>query len=665
MRHRGDRPPGLIPRIGLLLALALLLTTAAAPVAAAEGGLVVLAQARYQVQPAEHRVRVTIDAVATSFEPNTAEGQIYYSGISFAVPAGASNVAASAGGQSIGARIEETNDDFTTIEVTFGRGVFFRQSYRYTVSFDLVDPGGAGTRDLRIGRSLVAFPVWAFGTQGEPGSSVRVELPASYTADQQGSEMAEAELPGGGTLLTAEPDDPSGFFAYISADRPGAFANRNLQIDVNGTSAQVLIRPWEDDPAWGKRLISLMRRGLPALQELIGIEYPVSGRLSVEEAAVSRLGEYAGIYNSVTGVIRVRYDADAIVALHEAAHIWFNGDLFRDRWINEAWAEFYAVEAGRLIDEQGAIIELTDELLAVRIPLNEWGAIGVESLQVEDFAYAATYSLAQDIAERTDLDALRLVWLAADEAEQSYQPAHRADDPERGVPFDLEDWKRLLDLLENRTGVEYVDLWEEWVVNDDQLPLLAERDAARSEHEDTIATAGDWELPSAIRAELGAWEFDDAQEALADAAMVLAERDRIVGLAAALELDPPDTLRQAFEGDEGLDDAVAEAAAEIEALGLLAAAAEMLEAEPGLLESIGMVGSDPQADLAAARGSFEGGELEASREAAARATAARDGADDAGRTRVAVAGGGVLLLDGLGLAYAFARRRRRLALHTA
>ncbi len=56
----------------------------------------------------------------------------------------------------------------------------------------------------------------------------------------------------------------------------------------------------------------------------------------VEEAATSRLGDYAGIYNNLTGIIRVRYDADAYVALHEAAHIWFNGDLFRDRWIGEA-----------------------------------------------------------------------------------------------------------------------------------------------------------------------------------------------------------------------------------------------------------------------------------------------------------------------------------------
>ena len=55
-------------------------------------------------------------------------------------------------------------------------------------------------------------------------------------------------------------------------------------------------------------------------------------------------------------MIRVRYDADAFVTLHEAAHIWFNGELFGDRWIGEAWAEFYGVTAAQPIGASGAII---------------------------------------------------------------------------------------------------------------------------------------------------------------------------------------------------------------------------------------------------------------------------------------------------------------------
>ena len=276
-----------------------------------------------------------------------------------------------------------------------------------------------------------------------------------------------------------------------------------MNLDVHGTRAQLLIRAWDDDPAWDEQVTRLLRRGLPALQALIGVDYPVSGRLSVEEAATSRLGEYAGIYNRVTGVIRVRYDADGFVTLHEAAHLWFNGDFFEDRWIGEAWAEFYGVTAGRRIGASGTTFDLTDELLDSRIPLNDWGAIGVESLQVEDFAYAATYSLARRIADRADLAGLREVWQAADAAEMAYQPIHAGGPAARGVDFDLAGWQQLLDLLEERTGASYTDLWQDWVVNDEQQRQLAARQAARHAYAETVAAAEDWELPESIRADLG------------------------------------------------------------------------------------------------------------------------------------------------------------------
>ena len=658
------RPPGRrasLAYFGLLLLSSLVPWTMPQPVAAQDGGLVVLAQTRYVLEPAAHRVRVTVEAVATSFEPNTPEGQVFYSGITFAVQPGATNVTASSGGQSIGVRITDRTDTYTGIEVTFGRGVFFQQSYSYVVSVDLVDPSGTGTRDLRIGQSLAAFPVWAFGTSGEPGSSVRVELPDGFTPDLQGTAMRDSELPGGGIVLSAEPEDPFEFFAYLTADRPGAFADQAMTVDVNGVTANVLIRAWEDDPAWGQRVTRVIRRGLPALQDLIGVAYPGRGRLSVEEAATSRLGEYAGIYNPVTGVIRVRYDADAFVTMHEAAHIWFNGSFFDSRWINEAWAEYYGVAAGRAIGASGATIDLTDDLLKVRIPLNDWGAIGVESLEVEEFAYAATYALAQRIANRAAVEGLQLVWQAVDTGEKAYQPVHETPEPDIGVPIGLEAWKRLLDLLEERTDAEYDDLWLRWVVNDRQQRLIAQRQSARHAYEAVVTDAAAWELPESIRTDMAAWEFDAATDALDAAAEILDDRDAIEAAAAELDLTAPDALREAFEGEAGLAAADEEATAELATLELLADGGARVTGEPGLVESIGLMGSDPAADLQRARAAFEDGDLAQANEAATQAVSSRDGAADAGRGRVLAAGAAVLVLDGAALGYGFARRRRRQA----
>ena len=626
--------------------VALVAVPLAAPARAAHGGLVIIAATRYEVQPAAGRVHVTIDSVATSHEPDPADGRYYYSGTTFAVPADAANVAASSsGGSPLAVRIVEETDDYRVLEVTFSARIFYRESYRYQVSFDLVDAGGQADRNVRVGTSLAAFPVWAFGTDGEAGSSVVVELPAGYEPTVQGSTMSVDEG-AARTLLRAETDDPFAFFAYVSADRPGAFSEDVLEIALRDDTARVTVRAWEDDRQWARRTSDLLRDGLPVLEELIGVDYPHAGTLFVEEAAISRLGEYAGIYDPNEALIRVRYDADAFVTLHEAAHLWFNGRLLDGRWIGEAWAEFYSIEAGEQLGEDGFRWQLTGQMRRSRIPLNDWGAVGREDLAVEDFAYAASYVVAQRIAERTNLDGLRAVWSAAASREHAYLLPDGSPDPGR-ARLGLPGWQRLLDLLEERTGERFDDLWAEWVVNGEQQPLLAERASVRSVYRDVVEQADGWVLPPVIRADLGDWAFDRARDGLELAEEILRDRDRIAGLAAELELSGSDRLRRAFEGDAGLATAHALAELEITVLTELDAATERLDAEPTLVEQIGLIGANPGAALSRAREDYESGQLGGARRGAADAIAARDAATDQGESRVLLAAGGVLALDGL------------------
>ena len=146
----------------------------------------VVAQTRYEAQPENRRVHVTIDAVATSYTPNPEDGLAYYPSATFAVQAGATNVAASSGGQPLGVALDASDPDFVGITVTFAEGVYFEESYPYRVTFDLPDPGGAPDRNLRISSTIVAFPIWAFGSVGEPGGSVTVTLPGGFRPVVQG-----------------------------------------------------------------------------------------------------------------------------------------------------------------------------------------------------------------------------------------------------------------------------------------------------------------------------------------------------------------------------------------------------------------------------------------------------------------------------------------------
>jgi hypothetical protein len=643
-----------------ILAIVLAALAAALPIGPADvragGGLVTVTDATYLVQPDLARVHVTIDAVSTSYEADTPEGQTYYSGITISVPPGVSNVAVTSGGSSLRASASATAD-VTRIEIEFGTAVFYGQSYGYRITFDMVDPGGTADRDFRIGHSVAAFPVWAYGTDGASGNSVVVLLPPTFTPSVYGGPLSETIQGDGSVRLAANVSDASIWFAYVTAERPGLFTSIPFTLTVGEAEASVIIRAWDDDPDWAARTQDLLTDGLPALAELIGLPWAVFGDLKVEESA-NRLGDYAGIYNKLTEKINVRYDADATVTLHEAAHIWFNGDLFRDRWIGEAWAEFYAVQSAAAIGVSGETFTLTDDLLAAQIPLNDWANIGLEGPDVEAFAYAASYHLAGLIYERTDLDGLRAVWRAANDAEMAYQPVHATAAPRTGVAITQQGWQRLLDLLEERTEAAYDDLWSEWVLNDTEQAQLTERAETRARYFEGVAAAGDWELPELIRYDLSSWQFEDVVAELEQADQVLAKADAIADLAVDLELTPPDDLQRAFEGNDGLEAALDEAESELAAIQDIDEATTALAADPGFVAWVGLLFSDPSLELATAGDAWEEGDSEAAASGAGSVMVTLDEADDRGVERLA-ASGGVLLVVGSGAAFLWRRRGRR------
>ncbi len=643
----------------ILLAAALPLAPGITSMARAGGGLVTVSDTTYRVLPEDERVGVTIDSVSTSLERDTAQGQIYYTGLTMFIQAGATSIRGSSEGAGVGVRVLEATDEFTKISVNFSRNVFYQQSYAYRISFDLVDPGGEANRDLRIGRSMAAFGVWAFGDPGTTDGSVRVILPPSWNATVYGEVLDEAPQPDGTTVLSAAPlADPGDWFAYVVAERPGSFQVTDFDLAVGDEVGTVRLRAWDDDPEWAARMQILLSDGIPALHELIGLAWPVHGELKVEESAIRRLGEYAGVYNRLTELINVRYDADAIVALHEVAHAWFNDGLFRDRWIGEAFAEFYAVHAAEQIGARGDVFELTDELVAGKVALNDWGVIGAETDLVERYAYAATYHLAELIFERTDHDVLRSVWRAAEDGFMSYQPAEDQGSPVIGVPFDQPGWQRLLDLLEERTDAAFADLWLEYVVSAGQRPLLDDRAEARDRYHEVADAAGEWQLPTPVRYAMSSWEFDEALAELGMASQVLDLRDDLTTLGVSLDLTPPDALREAFEGADGMAAAQAEATAELGALELIEGTTTRLASEPGFVESVGLLLTDPAAGLATARDAWEAGDSDAAAEDARVAMATRDGAEAVGRDRLLVGGGLLLIGTGGGAVLAIRRRRR-------
>ncbi len=632
--------------LAVVLATAWLALLAAqpAPVAAATPDLSLVGDADYVVVPDEATVRVAVDLTATNNRKDTSTRRYYFDEAFLAVQPGTETFAISSPDGKPTVRVASRNDEYTLLRIAFGQRLFSGRSTALRLTFELPDPGGSPGRDVRVGQALVTFPVWAFASDDTPGGSVTLSLPADYAVGfAAGSMDGPSDGADGVQVFRTGPlADPLDFFAYVVADRPGAYAARDIEALVLGAPVPITLQAWVDDPAWSERIEDLFVRGLPVLGDSIGVAYPERAEPIVVREGVSRtLGGYAGIFDPAAGRIDVDYAAGPLVILHEGAHLWFNGAFLAERWANEGFASYYAGLAATGLGVEATADVLTPELVASRIPLNTWGAVGTADDAVEDYGYAASLALASSIAERAGPDGLRAVWAAVAAGEAAYQPRH--GDPDAPVPSrSTPDWRGSLDLLEERTGARFDDLWRRWVVRDQEADLLDRRSVARSEHREVADLAVDWELPAAIREELGAWRFAEALGLIAQARAVLDERAVIEARADELGIRPPSTLRDRFE-EGSLRAADAEARAELAALDALQDAETAHVAEPTLLASIGLLGEEPEADLIAAEAAFEAGDLLTAVEAAERARASWDGAEGVGIRR-ALSGLGILLL---------------------
>lgn len=645
----------------LLAALCLgALAAQPAPVAAARPDLTLVGDASYVVVPDDATVRVAVDLTATNNRSDTATRRYYFEEAFLAVQPGTTGFAISSPDGKAGVRVSSTTDEYTLLRITFGSRLFSGRSTTFQLTFELPDPGGPAERDVRIGQALVTFPVWAFATDDTAGGSATLTIPGDYEVGfAAGSMDGPTDGPDGNQVFrTGTLADPLDFFAYVVADRPGAYAGTSIRPEVLGVPVPLSVEAWVDDQDWGARVGDLFVRGLPALGDAVGVPLAARDEPFVVREGVSRtLGGYAGIFDPAAGRIDIDYAAGPFVILHEAAHLWFNGGFLAERWANEGFASYYASAAAVDLEVEATPDILTPELEAARIPLNAWGGVGTEGDATEDFGYAASLALASSIAERAGADGLRAVWTAVAADEAAYQPRHEASArPE--ARSSSPDWRGLLDLLEERTGGRFDDLWARWVVREDQAELLDQRALARAQHTEVADLAGDWELPALIRAELEAWRFTDAQGLIAQARAILDERAVIEDRARSKGLEPPPTLRTRFE-EGALRAADAEARAELTAIDALDLAEAARDSEPTILRTIGLLGEDPEADLLAAEAAFEAGDLVTAVEAAERARVSWVDAESVGTRRALSALGALLLVLTVGVLLAIQVRARR------
>ena len=609
---------------------------AATPVSAGTG-LTTTADARYVVDPAAHRVHVAVALSATNHLKDTKTRRYFFDRSFMSVPPGATGFKITSAGAAPRVVATARHSTYTLLQIDFGKQLAAGATRAFSLTFDIPDPGGAPTRATRIGTSLVTFSAWGLGSDAPTGGSVTVVFPAGYAVDVDGATLAGPKTDDAGNVVfsSGRLSNPLTFVASFAADRPSAFTESTLQVPVGSESVPVTIRAWPDDPAWAKRVGGLLKRGLPALANAIGLPWTAARPLVVQESVSRNATGFAGRYDPATGTIQIAYYADTFVILHEAAHAWFDGRLVADRWATEGFSSYYAVQAARAIKEKGVTGDaLTPTLEKVRIPLNDWDGPAADGTTspVDDAEYAAAFRVATETAKLAGADGLKAVWRAILDGRVAYQPVGPRADLERATA--VPDWRGLVDLFAEHAHVDVTSIWSTWVVRPTDAPLLATRSAAREEYATLVGRSADWLLPRVIRDALRVWQYDQATELVASANRALDQRDAVARAATAAGLRQPSTMQTDFEGPRGFAAASAEADAEIAAIQSYRAAGATRPASPSLVQTIGLWNSDPEGSLAAASAAFSSGDLRTTVGDSTFAATIWASADTVGRNRI-------------------------------
>jgi hypothetical protein len=658
-----QRAAALALAIGVLGLLLGPLGTELAPTArGATTDLTLVTATRYTVQPDQKRVRVAVDVTIANHRADTKTNTYFYDHAFLAVQPGATSPSVVSGNKRATVTVSSRSSDATILRINFGAKLYGGHTASMRLAFNLVDTGSAARRLIRVGTSLITFPVWAYASDGATGSRVTVRFPKGYDVTvESGAFASRTKASDGGVVLaTGTLADPIGFFAYVSAQQPATYHTSRVSVTVPDGAISLTMKAWKDDRTWAGRVGALFSRALPVLRKDIGLPWPHDAPVVVQEAVSRSTGGFAGLYDPKAGQIQVAYWASSAVIVHEAAHGWFNGTLVADRWAAEGFASLYAQRALATLKIKASVPKLTAKLKAAAYPLNAWPAAPAPASTSESYGYAASYALAALIAKRAGPAALARVWADAEAQIGAYQPpagqGSGAPETVDGAP----DWRGLLDLLETETGKDFTDLWRTWVVRPSEVALLDQRAAAQAAYRATLAVTGGWALPGVVRDALRAWRFETAESLLASARRVLAERASLESDATAAGLALPPTVQALFEAGQ-LPAALAEAQAERAAIAAIGAAAADRTAAADIVTAVGLLGEHPEQQLAAAAQALASGNPAVALAAADAASRTWTDARGEGRRRVLMALGLVLAAGALGLSLASRLRRSRRA----
>ncbi len=615
----------------------------------------------YRADPDSNAINVTITLKVTADKPNssTAGGyfQYYFEGYGLVLPKSASDLSITDGsGRDLNYEIEFEDDLFQTVVFGFRRNIFFRQTATVVLNYNLVEDRDDEYSLVRANDAYIGLEVWTDPTLEEaevnvitPPGFVRVNAGPDIIASQRFiTEVREEEI-----VHSAVDVDPEEFWAVLSMHRPDELVEESFDVD----GFEVNLRSWPGDQEWSEEAEESIQEGLPLLIDSVGLEWPLEDELTITESFDPTLAGYGGWYDSETEEISIGDDFDDHLMLHELSHIWFGDELFSERWITEGLADTYAADVVEAMGEDRPEPEKVSLLDSAALSLKTWSPF-LRKPEVEQWAYPASWTVTEALVDELGKDTLDDVIEAAANDQISYLGD---GDPEDSVAAG--NWKRYLDLLENRgggTNEEVQELFLDWVVVDGDKRVIETRNENRERYFALVERGDGWAAPIGLRTVMSQWVFSSAEEHMDGAEAVLDRRDDVIETLGPIDVELPDSLESGYEGahDSAMEN-VNELFDEAElAADQLRSSHDGYTAATGVFEQIGAVGHDFDAAFAIVVDEFGEGNFEAVGVGTEVFDAKVDDLARSGMIRSGVGAGVVLLLGG-GLIRLLMRRRRK------
>ena len=602
------------------------------PAAAAEYTLET--SAAYNVRPDEGKIGVTVQITFTNTTPDPAGKFSVFEQVKLAVHDQAAEVTASDddGDLDVAVKVED-KVNVATIELR--DELRFEESVDLELHYTLRD---GNDPQLRIRPSVIVFPAWSFGTE----SQVSVAIPSGYDVRIDGDELTQ----GDDGLVSGPIENPAAWLALVTATRPTEYTTFDATVPLAGGTADLQVRAFADDEAWGQHRLALIKRALPLLEEDIGLPYPRVGELVLTESVASNASGFAETASAGTEIL-VAFDQPEFTALHQVAHVWLSPALIESRWIREGLASAIAEQVANELDVAPPYdpAEEATERVDDAFPLDSWMASADPAS--EGYGHAASWAFISELNASVGADAIRTVLVRVASSIGPYAETEVDADPpaDAGPPQVPLTSRGLLDHLEAVSGVDLAERFSQRILTEADVALLPARAEARAAFDDLVADADGWGAPDPIRAAMTEWRFDEAEAQIGDAIAWLVSRDELLVEMEAAGLSAPDRLQQAYRSFGGGAEATAELDAQLAVVEAYAATAADLNGARTLLERVGLIGGpDPSEQLRLANGRFADGDLRGAVEAIREAQRILASADGGGMVRLVSAGLVVLIL---------------------